>query len=235
MRVEIYGCGTLGSKNMTIKVYNEQEASRREKQFNAWLYMATMFENYDIATLVVSYLRQVIKDEQLPLLDPVICDETCEQMLESLSGHSEGQLMLRRDNNMITRMILVKNIFLCDNTDFAMAETMIEIDSLYCVKVPEFEFLQEYEERKARHPIELMTCILLGTLLLNLSSVELVVYSHHRDSLFGSCLCLLAKHGCDITQKTMRDTTLWLSDAQSIRVVDCPHCKCKTIRYPFLT
>lgn len=68
MRIEIYGCSTLGSKNMKIKVYNEEEVSRREKQFSTWLYMATMLGNNDIATMVVRCLRRVIKQEQLPPL-----------------------------------------------------------------------------------------------------------------------------------------------------------------------
>lgn len=217
-RLEIYGCSLLGSEDMVLKLYNDQEVERRVRQPYVWFLLGTLLENNDCATLIIRQMREVIKQDPLfHLLNPFFFDTT----FRTLVGYYTPQTISTTCATEILTCVLtqLKSLFM-DNIDEPISTINIDIGNLYVPMGP----MTPYHETMKSFVTLAATTVILVSLLLDVSPIEITIQSHHRDSLFSQCLALLKNQSQDMT-KTILGSTLWLNkQSTSLKVIECLSC-----------
>jgi len=245
-RLEIYGCETQGSKDMVLTFYNDQEVTRRSIQVTAWMVLSTVIENDDVATLIVAYMRELVNKEAVSPLsfEPLVFDETVQQVVDITNKKFRMSYIRYNGNKMIAHLEQLKRFFIGLVKNETTQKVTINMDDWYPMDAAKAygEIYHESELGRQQEVIQSMMAILLCSLFLHVSSVNLTVHSHNRSSLFDECSHILTNlKACNLTKsvlgssfwmgvkplgltESMLGHNAWIDEASCLQIEKCIYC-----------
>lgn len=223
LRLVVTSCCAQGSGDIILTFYNDIETMRRKIDLYAWFILNDILKTSDITAVIVGYMRDQPRLNELAMLRSGIFENTSKMMFNAMS------------------ILVLKSIalnegpaphFLIDYTQVHLAKKdrerihplTEEIKTMiFAILNKETTTITYKLKSNNTNKVTGLIIHIVLTLLMTFPLLHIDIQSHHRQSFFDTCLAVLVEYNGPHKLISKLLFTLCLNDFASLSVADC-HC-----------